>query len=450
MTEGSDGGKPRGRGARAGGKRTRAKKPPVTIDLEAAPASTRTAAGTREASETGQSSSRKQQPTGAKASSKLAKPPWAAAAAGPAAEANEPAPATTEPAVTPGDPVRPPATDTGSGGNARLVAAGAVGGGVALVLLFVLQAVGVIPAPGRDTAEQALGRGIAAQQLAAAADGRVADLEARLGDLGGRVDAMTQALDDRAEALDALGRELTALSRQVDSAATTIAAKPSAAELSQAIAGLEAKINPAGGAEASGAADAIAAMSGEIADLELKLATLAESASVSTLGPGEPGWAMAVLLLERMSRESQPFDLALDAVASFGGEAAAIDQLRPLAAAGVPSRDSLRDRFAGVAAAMTAAGGGETVGGGILAWLGDIVTVQRVGSSEQAGSDAGVGLVAEAVAAGDLAAALTERARLNQAAQQASANWAEQVEQRLAADALVAEIAASPRGETSG
>ncbi|MHA1158504.1 MAG: hypothetical protein ACTSP2_07140, partial [Alphaproteobacteria bacterium] len=198
--------------------------------------------------------------------------------------------------------------------------------------------------------------------------------------------------------------------------------------------------------------EALAALEARVSDL---------TSDAADLNP--PAQSLALLLFDQMARSSAPFTVAVDAVAGFVGSETELATLRPLAASGVPSRRQLADDFAVLAPTLalslapalaepaadavtseSPAAGDE---GGLLGWLNRIVSIRRTDAPAPAVAeiDTTADALATAMAAGDLAAALSEQAKLPEAARAASADWAAAVANRLTVDALVAAIIADAR-----
>jgi len=96
-------------------------------------------------------------------------------------------------------------------GWTRPALAGVVGGIVALILLIVLQAIGVVPSPGRSAALQAADRANAAQQAVADLDRRLSAVEMIAQNLPGK-----SALDGVGDRVAQIEKELGALATQGD------------------------------------------------------------------------------------------------------------------------------------------------------------------------------------------------------------------------------------------
>jgi len=130
------------------------------------------------------------------------------------------------------------------------------------------------------------------------------------------------------------------------------------------------------------------------------------------------------------------------AAGGAGGEVAA---LRPFATAGVATPAELAGEFATVADAILAATASSGPAPGLwerfVGSLRDIVSVRPAGPMTGNDPPAVVSRIEAALADGDLAKALAERATLPQAGKDASADWAQKAADRIAVDRLIAAAA---------
>jgi hypothetical protein len=122
-----------------------------------------------------------------------------------------------------------------------------------------------------------------------------------------------------------------------------------------------------------------------------------------------------------------------------------VTTLRPIAEKGVPASAALAAEFPRISDAILSATSASDPNAGfwqrVKDGLSSLVAIRPTGPI--AGSDpvAIVSRMADAVAKGDLAAALAERESLPQVGKQASAEWAATAADRVALDALVERIA---------
>ncbi len=291
---------------------------------------------------------------------------------------------------------------------------------------------------------------------------RLDDLEAaaaELGSLGQRLAALETGLAEAAAVAEAdPGRgAMVALERRLDGIEAALAARQGdlaspveAGALFERLDALEADLD---GARDVG--QAVAALTEDAARLDDRVRV--DTARIATLeaaaAAGDPGRVDLVLAINRLRQAlsgSGPFadDLAL--VAELGaGDAAFAAPLEVLAAhatAGVPARSVLRAGFAAVARRALQAGRDAEAGDWLdktVARLGRLVSVRRTG--EVAGAETGAVLArAEArLGTGDLGAAVAELAGLQGAAAEATADWLDGAEARLAAERALDDLAAA-------
>lgn len=257
-------------------------------------------------------------------------------------------------------------------------------------------------------------------------------LEQRLTDLEHRLAALER--DDGAAARDALEMRIAAIEARRPPAA--VPERVDLGPLEERMAALEA--TPTAPPD-SGAMTA--ALETRIAALESRPPTISGSAPpTATL--------LAVAQLRSALAGSGPFDAPLAALAAVGGDdedvAAALAVLAPHAAAGIPTRERLRDRFPAVAEMIlrnAMAPPGDSWVEGTLARLSGLVTVRRVGGDVQGDSAEAVVARAEArLETGDLAAAIGELETLDGAPAEAAEPWLALARARADADRVLAAI----------
>lgn len=425
-------------------------KPPVTIDLEA------NAVSAAEASSEAHAAS-------------------AAASPEAAAEAGRP----TAPPSSAGD--RSGAAE-GRPGPLILGLAGAAGGLVVLILGFGLQAAGLLPAPGRNAAAEALAEASGLASTVTGFDQRVTAIEAAsaqtiadralLDDLArqvGVVDAFGTSLSDRLlnveakiatlnESLGATGnaattQSLEALTERVGRLESAPPASGGEAIPAPALADLGSRVETDRAALETlrGRVDTLAS---EVAALEAKLDGMAKTPAAVTDGE-RAARAIAIGSLRQASARGGPFAADLAVIGALGIGAADLAALAPLAEKGAPSRAELIGGFPALADAVLAAGQPAGEGAGIfdrvLSYGRGLVKVRPTGPISGSDPVAVVSRMQAAVEDGDLAKALSEREGLPEAGKAASEAWATGVSDRLAIDRLVDDIAgALGAGEGSG
>ena len=369
-------------------------------------------------------------------------------------------PETSEPPRT----KRPPgASIIGSDeGWGRPAFAGVAGGIVALILLIVLQAIGLVPSPGRSTAVQAADQAKTASEAVAALDRRVSAIEmitqnlpskSTVEGLGGQVAQLQKEMGALATQgdLTVLEDKLSALTKRVD-ALPPGATHDELAALADRVARLEAGGAAGGGGGAD--ASAVTALNSRIDQAQASLKALGERVAALeaklAAGPADStlaARAIAVVALRRAVDEGAPFTTDLDLAAALGLPAADVAELRPFAEKGVATKAALAARFGQVGDAIIAATTNANPNAGfferLMASIGSLVTVRPTGPVEGNDPAAIVSRMQAAVDAGDLAQALSERDSLPAAGQEASQDWAAAAKSRVTVDALIARIAQS-------
>lgn len=162
--------------------------------------------------------------------------------------------------------------------------------------------------------------------------------------------------------------------------------------------------------------------------------------------------AFAVAAASEAARASGPFEQAFATLETILPGDPNIVALAPLARAGAPSRQELKEQFAAMeddvvrAARISASGAG--FWGRVQAFLAQFVTIQRTGEG-----DTPVGMVERAsgrLASDDIAGAVAELSRLTGPAAQVAGPWIQRARARLEIDARLAAIRAElSRGRSS-
>ncbi|MEJ0096718.1 MAG: hypothetical protein WDM84_00280 [Bauldia sp.] len=267
------------------------------------------------------------------------------------------------------------------------------------------------------------------------------------------LDAIRPAIASRGD-VDTVANNLTALGKRIDGLPPA-ATQADLAALTDRLGKLEAAV-AAGGSGDGASPAAVASLTSRLDDAEAEVHALTDrvaaaeaktAAAVPTADGANAMKAVAVAALRRAAASGEPFAGDVDLVSGLGIGADDIAVLRPLALKGVESRAALATEFPAVADAILAAAnqGGADAGffRRVLDEVRGLVTIRPIGPV--AGSDpaAIVSRMSDDVAKGDLAAALSERGALPQAAQDASADWAAKAADRVALDAVVERIAGS-------
>ena len=397
------------------------------------------------------------------------------------AEASPKVETPTEP-LRAGRPERPPTERSRAGGlsaaaarsfanmddvTKRTAVAGVLGGLAALIVVIVLQAIGLLPAPGRSAANAAAEQARSAAEATAAMERRVTAIEAMVESLPAiRTDVAN--LDERMAALRDDSAAYAAKS-DVEGVVTVLgqlrqridAIPPSASRddldgLAERIGRLE-MTAAAGGGDSAGSEAAITSLASQLGNAETALRSLTERlaaaefqmASLGTPNPMAGGEAavraIAITALRRASEGSAPFRGELDMVAALGVSGDEIAGLRPYADRGVPARAALVTEFPAVADEILKASATSDPDAGffsqIVVGLGGLISVRPAGPIAGGDPQAIVSRMTAAIKEGDLQTALSEREALPAAGQTASAAWAASATDRVSLDELVEGIA---------
>jgi hypothetical protein len=336
-------------------------------------------------------------------------------------------------------------------GGVSAIAAGIIGGVIALAGGGALQYAGLLPAPGGSEATS----------------GEIAGLRSDLATLREQVDA-TPPAENFKPRIDELAAALEQVKTQVAAAASGTAASPEAAQaledrlkaiesaiasaqsagpgtpvdlgpLQEQMGGLDsalAEIKAAGDAATAAANEKIAALQAEVSQLTGKVAEQAEQPNAAL--------AIAASALKATIDRGDPFMTEIETYASIAPQSPEIAALRGMAASGVPSRTAIADAFPAAANAMIAAAKAEDPNAGLLDRLvssaQSLVQVRPVGMVEGEGAPAIVARMEVALHKGDYAATAAEFDNLPDAAKAAGAEFIAKVKARQAADGLVETI----------
>ena len=428
---------------------------PVTIDLDAEPVKAEASAEAASAAKASSTSA----DTGAPA--KVAdKPlldeiaPKTSSDAGnkPTFGREQPAASTQPPAVDKTPPKSPPPSPPRAEprrGGVSAIAAGLIGGVVALAGAGALQYGGVLPQLGGNSAATAEIDGLRAEiatlrdQVAAAPapenlTPRLDELAAGLNETRTQLQALQAGGSPSPEAAAALDERFKTLEAAVASAQQGGQAVD-LAPLNQRLDALDAAL-----AEAKQAASgATAPLEGRIASLETKVQELGGKVAEQAEQPSA-ALAIAASTLKATIDRGDPFMTELETYASIAPQSSEIDALRGLAAAGVPSRTAIDDAFPAAANAMIAAAKAEDPNAGFLDRLmssaQSLVQVRPVGTVEGEDAPAIVARMEVALKKGDYAGAVAEYDKLAEPAKAAGADFIAKVKARQAADGLIGTI----------
>jgi hypothetical protein len=362
---------------------------------------------------------------------------------------------------------------TGEGGTPReisggwsLLAGAVIGALVVLMGGYLLLFTEILPAPGGAIGEDALAE---TERLAAEIvviqetlatnptldldpfSDRLVALENTIAGLDGlrlAIDEMQAGLDAADQERAAIVVDLIGVQREAVAAAAAAGDPQAAAQLGESITAIGDRLTAL---ERAGPGVEVGALEVLIEDLQADLAALTTTTAVlatNAEGRDQTADAARVLAINNLrfaADRGDPFVAELSVLAELGVGQVALDSIAPIAETGVDSEAALALAFDELAfeildatnQAGPEAGFWERLFGNAR----DIVTVRPTTAIEGDSAAAIVSRMQAALDAGDLTAALTERASLSEQGLEASVDWAARVELRLTLDAAIAELA---------
>ncbi|TIO08057.1 phage tail protein [Mesorhizobium sp.] len=333
-------------------------------------------------------------------------------------------------------------------GGINGVAAGIIGGVIALAAAGGLQFAGLLGAPGSG--------GVSLDGV----NGEIASLKSEIAglkdaagnsDASAKVDGLSSALDqvkadvaalrsaiEQGGAGDTAG--LAALGDKVKQIETAVAALGQAGNtapvdlgpLNEKLAGLDAAVKSAG--------EATTAQESRLAALEQSVSQLSGKVEAQA---GQPKIALAIAAsaLKAALDRGAPFAAELETFAAISPDAPEIAILRPHAEKGVPTRAAIAAEMAAAANAMVAAAAPVDQNAGFLQNLlssaESLVKVRPIGAVEGAGAPETVARMEVAVNRGDYAKALSEYDTLPEAVKAAGADFAGKLKARIEVETQV-------------
>lgn len=327
-------------------------------------------------------------------------------------------------------------------GGIHGIAAGIVGGVIALAAAGGLQFAGLLGAPGSSAGGVSLD-GVSGE--IAALKTEIAGLKdaAGDGDSSARVDGLSSALDQVKTDVAALKSAveqagdtagLAALGDKVRQIETAVAALDKAGNaapadlgpLNEKLAELDAAVKSAG--------EATKAQESRLAALEQSVSQLSGKVEAQA---GQPKIALAIAAsaLKAALDRGAPFAAELETFAAISPDAPEIAILRPHAEKGVATRADIAAEMAAAANAMVAASEPVNENAGFLQNLlssaESLVKVRPIGAVEGAGAPETVARMEVAVNQGDYAKALSEYDTLPEAVKAAGADFAGKLKARI-------------------
>ncbi|RWN23568.1 MAG: phage tail protein [Mesorhizobium sp.] len=334
-------------------------------------------------------------------------------------------------------------------GGLNGVAAGIIGGVIALVGAGGLQFAGLLGAPGS-------GAGVSLDSV----NGDIASLKTEIaglkdagvnGDGAAKMVGLSSGLEqvkadvaalksavEKGGAGDAAG--VAALGDKVAQIETAVAALGKAGSsapvdlgpLNEKLAGLDALVKSAG--------EATTAQEGRLTALEQSVSQLSGKVEAAA---GQPKVALAIAAsaLKAALERGGPFSAELETLAAISPDAPQLAALRPYAEKGVPTRAEIASQADAAANAMVTAATPVDENAGFLQNLmssaESLVKVRPIGAVEGAGAPETVARMEAAVNQGDYAKALSEYETLPEAAKAAGADFAGKLKARIEVETQV-------------
>ncbi len=359
-----------------------------------------------------------------------------------------------------------------------LVAAGLVGGILAIGGNAVLSGAGFLPGSGDVASGElaALRDDIAAMKgemqsaadaaraaAAEAAAAAVADVDAKISGVSGEVGVLKEGLEKLRAAIEAGGggdaAALQILTERLNAFDDKIAALTEGAGGAERLAAIEGSLEEirklAGDASATAAAaeTATATNTASIDALKAELGVLAQRLEQQGSNP-RIALAIAAAALKSAIDRGLPFMTELETYAAIAPNAPEIEALRDMAASGVPTRTEIAAGMADAAAAMISAGITVAENAGfferLLASAQSMIKVRPIGMVEGDTPGAIVARMEVAVNRNDYARALAEFDTLPEKAKAAGSAFAANIRARMKADELIDRALASALKPANG
>lgn len=342
-------------------------------------------------------------------------------------------------------------------GGVSAIAAGIIGGAIALAGGAALQFAGFLPSAGVGSANVAGLEEIRAQigalekKIAAAEGAGAAAANQRIDALSADVDGMKSAVASLQSAVSAGGAGDAAGLQSLDSRLKALEGSVAALgsgpgeETAAELKGLAEKVAALEAADkaASAAADATAA---KLSAVETRVGNLVADVEAQANNP-KIALAIAAAGLKAAIDRGSPFMTELETYAAVAPDAPQIAALREMAASGVPTRAEIAAEMNAAATHMIAADQPLDPDAGFfgrfLASLESAVKVRPVGEIEGDGVASTVSRIDAAIKAGDYAKAIVEYDALPEPAKAAGADFMAKVRARQSADELVEKALAS-------
>jgi len=360
-----------------------------------------------------------------------------------------------------------PAPDAGErpargGGRGKAFAAGLVGGIAALLLAGGLQWAGVLPAPvpaddGEDQAFAALRQEVntlqsrlselrdaqrpptdVSEQVAQRLNALEDDVAGLQDTVSGLQSAVSSGDAGRNTGLETLETRVSELESRISELAQTTTEAAAGEDLSSRLAALAQDVEAV-----SKAAEAASASAKANAEQMNTLQSRLDEFSQRVDRSGNQRFApvLAAMVLDSAIRRGAPFEKELESYAAIAKDTALVEQLRPYAAEGLPTRAEIAAQASDAADRMIRAVSSADENAGVvdrlIASARSLVVVRPVGEAEGNGVAAVAARIETAVRRGDYGAALEEYQSLPQKAKSATAGFADRLRALDAADRIV-------------
>jgi hypothetical protein len=327
------------------------------------------------------------------------------------------------------------------------IAAGIIGGVIALAGAGALQYAGLLGAPGSGASLDGINEQVAALNSDVAglkeagrnndADGRIATLSSSLDQVKADVSALKSTAGNAGAGDSAAVAALTDKVGQIEAAVSELGKAGSAAPvdlapINEKLAGLDALVKAAG--------EAATAQNGRLAALEQSVTQLSGKVEAQASQP-KIALAIAASALKAALDRGAGFSAELDTFAAISPDAPQIAALRPYAEKGIPTRAEIASEADAAATAMIGAATPVDQNAGFLQNLmssaQSLVKVRPIGAVQGPGVPETVARMEVAVNQGDYAKALSEYETLPDAAKAAGAEFAAKLKARLEAESQV-------------
>ncbi|MFB2551276.1 COG4223 family protein [Ensifer soli] len=330
-----------------------------------------------------------------------------------AAAAAETREAPDRPTERPQRPASPePAPQAARGTTSGALAAGILGGLITLAGFGVLQYGGVIPSLGPAT-----------QNDGAALEGITGEIAALRGEIANRPAPDLSGIEQRLAAIESAAGEANRPDPDVEALQTAVKA------LTDQLSLLQGNVETLKQETTKAAAD----LTTRLGEAERRLDEPASDVQLAR--------AIAVSALKTAIDRGGPFLAELDALKSVSPEDPAVAGLQPLASQGVAPRKDLVADFPATATAMIDAVRERAPDEGIVSRLinsaATAIRVRPVGTVEGTGPEAMIARIEDRIVNGDLKGAVLEWEALPDKAKAAGAAFKSRLDQRIAAETLV-------------